>query len=33
MLDLMNRAINKSQARIPTWIRSIEEVKQEWNLL
>ncbi|GFE71077.1 hypothetical protein [Chroococcus sp. FPU101] len=33
MLELLNRAINKSQARIPTWIRSIEEVNQEWNIL
>ncbi|HEY9873326.1 MAG TPA: hypothetical protein V6D12_07805 [Candidatus Obscuribacterales bacterium] len=32
MLDLMNRAIVRTQARIPAWERSLEEVKLEWNL-
>lgn len=32
MLDLMNRAIARTQTRIPTWERSLEEVKLEWNL-
>ncbi|MBE9143365.1 hypothetical protein [Planktothrix mougeotii] len=32
MLQLMNRAIIRTQARIPAWERSLEEVKLEWNL-
>jgi hypothetical protein len=32
MLELMNRAIIRTQARIPAWERSLEEVKLEWNL-
>ncbi|MFB2978279.1 hypothetical protein [Microseira sp. BLCC-F43] len=32
ILELMNRAIARTQARIPAWERSIQEVKLEWNL-
>jgi hypothetical protein len=32
MLELMNRAIARTQTRIPAWERSLEEVKLEWNL-
>ncbi|MEK0183036.1 MAG: hypothetical protein EAZ78_15620 [Oscillatoriales cyanobacterium] len=32
MLELMNRAIVRTQTRIPAWERSLEEVKLEWNL-
>ena len=32
ILELMNRAIARTQARIPAWERSIQEVKIEWNL-
>jgi hypothetical protein len=33
MLGLLTQVIAKTQARIPALRRSIEEVKQEWNLL
>lgn len=32
ILQLLAQAIARSQARIPAWERSIEEVKMEWNL-
>lgn len=32
ILELMNRTIARTQARIPAWERSIQEVKLEWNL-
>jgi hypothetical protein len=32
MLDLLGKAIERTQARIPPWERSIQEVKLEWNL-
>ena len=32
-LKLLDQLIARTQARIPTWERSIEEVKIEWNLL
>jgi 3-methyladenine DNA glycosylase/8-oxoguanine DNA glycosylase len=32
MLELLARVIARTQARIPAWERSIQEVKIEWNL-
>lgn len=32
LLELMNQAIVRTQARIPAWERSVEEVKLAWNL-
>lgn len=32
MIDLLTRAIEQNQLRIPTWQRSIQEVKLEWQL-
>ena len=32
MLGLLAQAVARTQARIPAWERSIEEVKMEWNL-
>ncbi|MCL1473799.1 hypothetical protein [Argonema antarcticum] len=33
MLELLSTAIARTQARIPAWERSIQEVKMEWNFL
>ena len=32
ILQLLSKAIERTQARIPAWERSIEEVKLEWDL-
>lgn len=32
MIDLLTRAIEQNQLRIPAWQRSIQEVKLEWQL-
>lgn len=32
ILQILDKAIERTQARIPAWERSIEEVKIEWNL-
>ena len=32
MLDLVNTVIENTQQKIPALKRSIEEIKQEWNL-